>query len=134
MLKIIPKSCFFCNFSLKIQIFLLPKFQKFRFRYNETVRLSVLESMVTVLKRPPAHFGDYVKAHFTQRKDTILRHVDRLLEGKGADPSTFQLSFIFTSHGYDLIFYDFIHNYFPILIYSILKIKQVRVRAHPHRP
>ena len=103
-------------------------------QYNETVRLSVLESMVTVLKRPPAHFGDYVKAHFTQRKDTILRHVDRLLEGKGADPSTFQLSFIFTSHGYDLIFYDFIHNYFPILIYSILKIKQVRVRAHPHRP
>uniref|UniRef100_A0A0D9UWA6 E2 ubiquitin-conjugating enzyme n=1 Tax=Leersia perrieri TaxID=77586 RepID=A0A0D9UWA6_9ORYZ len=49
--------------------------------YNENTYLLSLKSMLYILRRPPMHFEDFVKSHFSKRGNYILKACDAYLQG-----------------------------------------------------
>ncbi|KAL5227210.1 hypothetical protein ABZP36_015475 [Zizania latifolia] len=49
--------------------------------YNENTYLLSLKSMLYILRRPPMHFEDFVKNHFSKRGSCILKACEAYLQG-----------------------------------------------------
>ncbi|XP_006643704.1 probable ubiquitin-conjugating enzyme E2 23 isoform X2 [Oryza brachyantha] len=56
--------------------------------YNENTYLLSLKSMLYILRRPPMHFEDFVKSHFSKRGNYILKACDAYLQGNGVGTLT----------------------------------------------
>lgn len=56
--------------------------------YNENTYLLSLKSMLYILRRPPMHFEDFAKSHFSKRGKYILKACEAYLQGNGVGTLT----------------------------------------------